>query len=67
VDFSVFRRFSITERVGLEFRFESLNFFNTPHFDLPSTELTSPNFGKVTTALVGSPMSISARTSSCSR
>ena len=26
---------------------------NTPHFDPPSTELTNPNFGKVTTALVG--------------
>jgi len=53
VDFSVFRRFSITERFGLEFRYESLNFLNTPHFDPPSTELTNPNFGKVTTALVG--------------
>ncbi len=53
VDFSVFRKFSITERIQLEFRFESLNFFNTPHFDPPNTELTNANFGKVTTALTG--------------
>ncbi len=53
VDFSVFRKFALTERFELEFRFESLNFFNTPHFDRPITDLTTPNFGRVTTALVG--------------
>ena len=43
----------ITRSFVLEFRYESLNFFNTPHFDLPATEFTSPNFGRVATALVG--------------
>ncbi len=53
IDFSIFRRFAIGERIGVEFRFESLNFFNTPHFDRPTTDLTNANFGRITGALVG--------------
>jgi len=38
-DFGVFRDFAITERVRLQFRVESFNFTNTPHFDIPDTSL----------------------------
>ena len=34
-DFGVTREFSITERWKLQFRMESFNFTNTPHFDVP--------------------------------
>lgn len=51
LDLSVFRRFALGERVGLEFRFESLNFTNTPHFLNPNTQFGNPNFGQVTTAI----------------
>ena len=51
LDFSAFRKFHITERFGLEFRFESLNFTNTPHFINPNTQFGNANFGQVTTAM----------------
>ena len=55
-DFSAFRKFRVTERVGGEFRFESFNFTNTPHFERPggntgSTTLGNADFGQVTSAL----------------
>ncbi|PYV33284.1 MAG: hypothetical protein DMG22_10505 [Acidobacteria bacterium] len=34
-DFGVYRRFKLSERYNLEFRMESFNFTNTPHFDVP--------------------------------
>jgi hypothetical protein len=42
-DFSVFREFAITERVHLQFRVESFNFTNTPHFALPDSSLGDAN------------------------
>src|SRR5262249_53110692 len=50
IDASVFRRFHIAERWNLEFRAESFNLSNTPHFDRPGTGFGNPNFGQVTTA-----------------
>ena len=35
----------------LTFRAESINFFNTPQFAEPGTELASPNFGQITNTL----------------
>lgn len=34
-DFGVFREFSFTERVKMQFRMESFNFTNTPHLATP--------------------------------
>ena len=54
LDLSVFRKFRVTDRVGGEFRFESFNVTNTPHFDRPGgsngTTLGDADFGEVTTA-----------------
>jgi hypothetical protein len=47
-DMSVFRLFRIREGMRLEFRMEAFNVFNTPEFDAPTGEFTSPNFGQVT-------------------
>ena len=49
IDFR-FRRFRIVERVNLEFRAESFNLSNTPHFDRPDTSFSDAAFGQVTTA-----------------
>jgi hypothetical protein len=50
IDFSLFRNFSITERLKGQLRLESFNFTNTPHYDNPNTTFGDPNFGQVTTA-----------------
>ncbi len=34
-DFGLFREFSFTERMKMQFRMESFNFTNTPHLDVP--------------------------------
>lgn len=40
-DFSMFRTFAVTERVKLEFRAESFNFSNTPHFSNPGANVSN--------------------------
>ena len=40
-DLGVFRTFSFTERVGLQFRAEVLNWTNTPKFGLPSANISN--------------------------
>jgi hypothetical protein len=47
-DMSFFRLWRIREGMGLEFRAEAFNVFNTPEFGIPTGEYTSPNFGEVT-------------------
>lgn len=49
-DMSVLKRFNITERTNLEFRFESFNFPNHPNWGTPNTNLTSPQYGQITGA-----------------
>ncbi|MBL8220175.1 MAG: TonB-dependent receptor [Bryobacterales bacterium] len=48
LDASIFRTFTITERFKAQFRAEAVNFSNTPHFNNPNGDITSPNFGRVT-------------------
>jgi hypothetical protein len=54
-DASLFRRFRMTERLGLEFRAEAFSLTNTPHFDRPGTNFDSTSsFGRVTGTRGGS-------------
>ena len=46
-DAAAFRRFSIREGMGLEFRLEAFSVTNTPQFSNPNTDITNPSFGKV--------------------
>ncbi|HZQ22342.1 MAG TPA: TonB-dependent receptor [Terriglobales bacterium] len=53
-DFAVFKRTTITERMGLEFRTEFFNLFNHPQFGFPGTNFVAGNsngFGQVTSQL----------------
>ncbi len=40
LDFSVFKDFSVTERIRIQFRTEVFNLFNTPNFGNPSTSIS---------------------------
>jgi hypothetical protein len=47
LDLSAFRTFGLTERLKLEFRAESFNVSNTPHFGTPNNNVNSGDFGKI--------------------
>jgi Carboxypeptidase regulatory-like domain len=47
-DVGLFREFTITERIKIQFRAESFNFTNTPHFGQPQGSFTNSKFLMVT-------------------
>jgi hypothetical protein len=47
MDLSLFRTFKLTERFNLQFRCESFNLSNTPHFANPESDINSSNFGRI--------------------
>ena len=49
-DMGVVKATPITERVGLQFRFEAFNILNHANFNNPVNTLTNVNFGKLTSA-----------------
>ncbi len=51
VDLSARRRFRLTEKMGLDFRVDAFNLFNTPNFANPVGILTNTNFGRSTQIL----------------
>lgn len=51
LDASIFRQFSITERLKGEVRLEAFNSTNTPHFKNPNTSFGNAAFGRITSAL----------------
>ena len=53
-DFSLFKSISVTERVRLQLRVESFNFFNHPNFGLPNGGIGNAAAGTVSST-VGSP------------
>ena len=38
-DFSIFKKFALSERANLQFRAESFTVLNTPQFDLPNVNI----------------------------
>jgi hypothetical protein len=49
LDFSVMKRFSITEKARLNFTAQGINVLNHPQFTAPTTNPTSAAFGSITT------------------
>jgi hypothetical protein len=47
LDGALFRKFAITERVGLELRAEAFSLTNTPQFGNPNGNVTNPDFGHI--------------------
>jgi len=50
LNLSVYRTFSLSERFKLQFRAESDNLSNTPHFAAPNANVSSGNFLAITSA-----------------
>jgi hypothetical protein len=50
VDLAVSRQFNLRERLALQVRAEAFNLLNHPNFQLPVANLSSANFGQITTA-----------------
>ena len=50
LDFSLFRTINVTERLGLQFRLDAGNLFNSPHFNNPSGGFGGGNFLTITSA-----------------
>lgn len=54
LDAAMFKRFPVTERIGLEFRAEAFSVTNTPHFDQPNANASnSATFGHITGTISG--------------
>ena len=51
LDASLFRTFSLTERINLQFPAQAMNATNTPHFNNPDNWVGSNTFGYITSAL----------------
>lgn len=51
LDFSLFKQFRVTEKLGFEFRAEALNALNDVVFGTATTNVNSPQFGWVVTQL----------------
>jgi hypothetical protein len=47
-DFSLSKKFIITERVNVSFRGEAFNLFNHVNFSTPNTNPADTNFGRIT-------------------
>jgi hypothetical protein len=50
LDMTVMKRFRITERHSLQFRFEMFNAFNHPNYGFPNANVTSTTFGIISSA-----------------
>jgi hypothetical protein len=51
LDFSLFKNFPIREKQFVQFRSEFFNLLNHPNLGPPGNTVTSPTFGRITTAL----------------
>jgi hypothetical protein len=54
LDMSVFRDFKATERFTIQFRAESFNLSNTPHFSNPQGNTTNPAYAQITSTTTAS-------------
>jgi hypothetical protein len=54
VDASLFKTFSLTERLRLEFRAEAFNIANHPVYGNPNGDITAGNFGQITSTQLAS-------------
>jgi hypothetical protein len=61
IDLSLFKNFPIAEGKLLQFRWEMYNATNTPPFNPPTLDISSGNFGRITSAGLGREMQFGVR------
>lgn len=61
VDFAVFKNFPVGEKKEIQFRWENYNFTNTPPLNPPTLEISSGNFGAITSSGLGREMQFGLR------
>jgi hypothetical protein len=54
LDLSLLKRTNLSEKANLEFRLEVFNVFNKANFNIPELDITSSNFGQITTTVSNS-------------
>lgn len=47
-DMNLLKRFTVKERITMEFRLDAISATNTPHFPNPTTNINSTSFGRIT-------------------
>ena len=52
IDFSLSKEFHVTERIAMRLRGEAFNALNKVNLNNPTLDLSNPNFGKSTSALI---------------
>jgi hypothetical protein len=57
-DFSLFKSFSFTEQIRLQFRAEAFNITNTPWFGAPNTNVNVAQFGSVSPSQANDPRNV---------
>ncbi len=52
-DMNLLKRFTVKERVTMEFRLDAISATNTPHFPNPTTNINSTSFGRISAPSAG--------------
>jgi len=52
-DMNLLKRFTVKEKVTMEFRLDAISATNTPHFPNPTTSIDSTSFGRITAPSAG--------------
>ncbi len=52
-DIGLFKNFQLAERLRLQMRLESFNTFNHPQWNVPIHDVSSPQYGQITSARPG--------------
>ena len=53
IDMNLLKRFTVKEKITVEFRMDAISITNTPHFTNPTTSINSTSFGRISAPSAG--------------